>query len=168
MGHFPLSGEVDPFIRDNSLPRWIAYWAIGNLPRLFKFPGPTSFYIGWQITCTAYCIKIEEVFDGMIRLSSEVLPENRRFVRYYIHKAWKMMTVFVQSIKREEGLEELGVKFEPYVTAEEARIRRNLEDVKYRIDGSDTFQVIAGEGRIEMVIAEGGGVCSRCLLCLQC
>ena len=97
-------------------------------------------------------MKIEEVFDAMIRLSSEVLPENRRFVWYYIHKAWKTITVFVQSFKREEGLEELGTKFEPYVTAEEARIQRNLEDVKYRIDGSDTFQVIAGEGRIEMVV----------------
>jgi hypothetical protein len=105
------------------------------------------------MTCTTYCVKIEEVFDAMMHLSSEVLPENQQAIWDYIHIVWQMVTVFAQSIRREEGLEELRSKFEPYVTAEEARIRQKLEGVNYIIDGSDTFnQVIVGDGRIETVI----------------
>ena len=104
------------------------------------------------MTCTTYCEKIEEVFDGMIRLAHEALPENRREVNKYIARVWTNTVVFVQSIKRDKGTEELRSKFEPYVTSEEARLQRNLEDIKYDIDTYDTVQLIAGEGRAEMVI----------------
>ena len=96
-------------------------------------------------------MKIEEIFDAMIRLAYKVLPENRQAVSTYIDVVWQYVTLFVQSIKREEGTEELRSKFEPHVASEEARLRRNLEDINYRIDVSDTFRVIAGEGRVEMV-----------------
>ena len=104
------------------------------------------------MTCTTYCEKIEEIFDAMIRLAGEALPENRTEVNKYIARVWTQGTVFVQSIKREKGTEELRSKFEPYVTAEEARLQRNLEDIKYDIDTYDTVLLIAGEGRAEMVI----------------
>ena len=103
------------------------------------------------MTCTMYCVKIEEIFDAIIRLAYKVLPENRQAVSTYIDVVWQYVTLFVQSIKREEGTEELRSKFEPHVASEEARLRRNLEDINYRIDISDTFRVIAGEGRVEMV-----------------
>jgi len=104
------------------------------------------------MTCTTYCEKIEEIFDAMIRLADEALPENRREVNKYIARVWTNVTVFVQSINREKGTEELTSKFEPYITTEEARLQRNLEDIKYDIDTYDTVQLIAGEGRAEMVI----------------
>ena len=104
------------------------------------------------MTCTTYCVKIEEIFDAMIRLAYEVLPENREAVKEYIHTVWQMVTVFVQSFKRGEGTEDLRSKFGSYVAAEEKRLQRNFEDIKYRIDDSYTVRVIAGEGRVEMVI----------------
>jgi hypothetical protein len=88
----------------------------------------------------------------MIRLTSEVLPENRQSIETYIAWVWRRVTVFVQSIKREEGTYGSMCRFEPHISAEETRLQRNLEDIQYRIDGSDTFPVIAGEGRVEMVI----------------
>lgn len=103
------------------------------------------------MACTTYCVEIEEIFDAMIRLANEVLPENRRGVEYYIHRAWRMVTVFVQSFKREEETDEARSKFESHITAEEARLRRNLEDIRYQIDGPDTFQVVTGEGKLEAV-----------------
>ncbi|KAF9781672.1 hypothetical protein BJ322DRAFT_1161455 [Thelephora terrestris] len=118
-----------------SLPHWIAYWAIG-----------------WQMTCTAYCVKIEEIFDAMISLSSEVLPENKQAINKYVDAIWRPVTIFVQSIEREEGSEELRSKFEPHVTAEESRLRRNFEVLNYRIDSSDTVRVISGEGRLETTL----------------
>ena len=103
------------------------------------------------MTCTKYCTKIEEIFDAMIRLSHEVLAENRQAVENYIYWSWRQVTAFVQSIQREEGTDDLRSKFESHVTAEEARLRQNFEEIKCRIDSSDTFRVISGEGRIEMV-----------------
>ena len=103
------------------------------------------------MTCTAYCKKIEEIFDAMIRLAYQVLPENRTEVNLYIGTVWTTVTVFVQSIKREEGTEDLRSKFEPHVAAEEARLRRNLEDIKYDIDSWDTVRLIAGDGRVGTV-----------------
>ena len=106
------------------------------------------------MTCTSYCEKIEEIFDAMIRLADEVLPENRKEVNAYISGAWKYTTVWVRSIKRENGTEELRTKFESHVVAEEARLRRNLEDIKYDIDGYDTVKLVAGNGRPETVILQ--------------
>ena len=103
------------------------------------------------MTCTTYCEKIEEIFDAMIRLAYEVLPKNRKEVNAYIDMVWQDVTIFVQSIKREDGTEELRSKFESHVTAEEVRLKRNFEDIKYNIDSYDTVQVIAGGGRAEMV-----------------
>lgn len=104
------------------------------------------------MTCTTYCVQIEEIFDAMIRLAYEVLPENRDAVGTYIHTVWQLVTVFVQSFQRGKGSEGLRSKFESYVTAEENRLRRNFEEIKYRIEDPYTVRVIAGEGRVEMVI----------------
>ena len=120
------------------------------------------------MTCTSYCVKIEEIFDAMIRLAYEVLPENRRLVHGYTATAWHFVTVFVQSIKREKGTEDLRTKFESHVAAEEARLQRNFEDLKYRIDDSDTLRVIAGEGRIEMVIDTDCDIISCVILTQAC
>jgi hypothetical protein len=103
------------------------------------------------MTCTAYCEKIEEIFDAMIRLAYEVLPENRKEVNEYITTSWTNITVLVQSIKREKGTGDLESKFESYVAAEEARLQRNFEDIKYNIDSYYMTQLIAGDARIETV-----------------
>lgn len=103
------------------------------------------------MTSTTYCDKIEEVLAAMIHLSSEVLPENRRAVQLYIHRTWARVLTYLQSLYREEGTEELRSRFASYVSAEEARLQRNFEDIKYRIDSPNTFSVIAGEGRLETV-----------------
>jgi len=105
------------------------------------------------MTCTAYCEKIEDIFDAMIHLAYEVLPENRKEVNSYVSTVWTLVTVFVQSITREHETEDLKSKFQSYVDAEEARLQNNFKDIKYKIDSHDMVQLVAGEGRIEMVIA---------------
>jgi len=104
------------------------------------------------MTCTSYCEKIEELFDAIIQLADQVLPENRKEMNEYISFVWNHVTVWVRSIKREKGTEELKAKFESHVTAEEARLHRNFEDIMYDIDSYDTVKLIAGNGRPEMVI----------------
>lgn len=149
-----------------SLPHWIAYWAIGNLVHKFIVGGLTL-SPGWQMTCTTYCVKIEEIFDAMIRLSYETLPENRQAISDHINKVWRRVTVFVQSIKREEGTKKLRSNFEAYITAEEGKIQKNFESFRYKIDGSNTIQVICGESRPETVI-EADCVVFRTILTRAC
>ena len=100
-----------------------------------------------------YCEKIEEIFDAMSQLSHHVLPENRRIVNQYIEVAWQYVGPFARSIEKdEEGTPELRSQFEPYVTAEEARLRRNFEAVKYQIEDSETVRLVSEDARLETVI----------------
>lgn len=99
-----------------------------------------------------YCEKIEEMFDAMVPLYYESLPENRDRAGNYIYDVWKTLAVFVRSVKREKGTDELRSKFESHVAAEEARLRRNFEGIKYRIDGPDEIRLISEHGRLETVI----------------
>jgi hypothetical protein len=108
------------------------------------------------MTCTSYCEKIEEILDAMIRLSDEVLPENRKNVNKYIGSVWDEATIFARSIKWNRGTDDLKAKFKSHVAAEEARLQKNLEDIKYNIDDYDSVRLISGRGRIETV-------CSLCL-----
>lgn len=47
--------------------------------------------------------------------------------------------------------EDLFAKFSSYVSAEEARLRKNLESVAYNIDAVDTLGIVTGPGRLEKV-----------------
>ena len=87
----------------------------------------------------------------MIRLSDEVLPENRTVVNQYIDFVWPQAITFVRSFKWEKGTEDLGTKFQSHTTAEEERLQQNLEDVKYGIDSYELVRLISGHGRIETV-----------------
>jgi len=116
------------------------------------------------MTCTSYCEKIEEIFDAIINLAGEVLPENRKEVNEYISCVWGCVMVWVRSIKREKGTEELRGKFESHVIAEEARLHRNLEDIMYDIDSYDTVKLVAGNGRPEAVIPQTSFLCFNALI----
>ena len=100
---------------------------------------------------TSYCEKIGVIFDAMIHLSDEVLPENRKEVNEYICYVWEEVNTFTRSIKLEKGTEELRTKFKSHVDAEEARLQKNFEDIKYDIDSYDSVQLISGHGRVETV-----------------
>lgn len=103
------------------------------------------------MTCTSYCEQIEEIFDAMMRLSGDVLPENRKGVNEYIADVWDEVIIFARSIKWERGTEELTEKFRSHVAAEEARLQKNFEDIKYDIDSYDSVSLISGHGRVETV-----------------
>ena len=103
------------------------------------------------MTCTSYRKKISGIFDAMIRLSDEVLPENRKEVNSYIGGAWMEGAPFTRLIKWVENTEELWAKFQSYIDAEEERLRKNFEDFKYDIDSYESVHLISGHRRIETV-----------------
>jgi len=103
------------------------------------------------MTCTSYCKKIEEIFDAMIRLSDEVLPENRTEVNEYICTAWTKVGIFTRSIRWEMGTDELRAKFKSHVDAEEERLRKNLEGINYDIAEDYLAFLVMLPERIETV-----------------
>ena len=113
------------------------------------------------MTCTTYCEKIEEIFDAMIRLSDEVLPENRKEVNEYIGYVWNEVIIFARSIKWDKGADDLRAQFQSHVAAEEARLQKNFEDIKYDIDSYDSVSLISGHGRIETVLSLVSHPCTK-------
>ena len=103
------------------------------------------------MTSTSYCESIEEIFDAAIRLSGEVLPENRKEVNKYINDVWGAVTTLVRSFTREGGTEDLKTKFQSHISAEEERLRKNLEDINYDIDSYYAVALVSGHRRIEAV-----------------
>ena len=116
------------------------------------------------MTCTSYCEKIEEIFDAMIRLADEVLPENRRGLIEYLSFFWRVVTVWVGSVKRGWCIQELEDKFKSYVIAEEAKLHRDLEHIKYDIDCLNTVRIISGNSRPETVIVQTLSLCFSTLI----
>ena len=103
------------------------------------------------MACTSYGKKIEDIFDAMIRLSDEVLPENRKGVNDYICGVWTEVCIFTRSIEWEEGTDEFMAKFQSHIDAEEEKLRENLEDIKYDIDSYESARLVSGHGQIETV-----------------
>ena len=89
----------------------------------------------------------------MIRLSDEVLPENRKEVNEYIGCVWAEVTMFARSIKWDKGTDDLRAQFQSHVAVEEARLQKNFEDIEYDIDSYDSVSLISGHGRIETVLS---------------
>jgi hypothetical protein len=87
----------------------------------------------------------------MIRLSEEVLPENRKRVNEYIGRTWRGATALTQPFNKWAGTTNIWAQFTSHVAAEETRLQKNLEDIKYDIDGYDSVRLISGQGRIETV-----------------
>lgn len=116
------------------------------------------------MTCTSYCEKIDEIFDAMIRLTDEVLPENRKELIDYLSYVWGASMVWVGSIKRRQAIQEIGDKFESYVIAEEERLHRDLEEIKYDIGSVETVMLIARNSRPETVIVQTLSLCFNILI----
>ncbi|KAJ7115464.1 hypothetical protein C8R44DRAFT_880758 [Mycena epipterygia] len=118
-----------------SLPHWIAYWSIGH-----------------HQTMASYVYKITEIVAKMFAIIPSIDPVNKTFVNMYL----KTIYHGVQSLKASlnacyvnAGLQE---KFATYVTAEEARLRKNLEGFQYDIDAPDTLELVTGPGRIDRFV----------------
>ena len=108
---------------------------------------------GWQQAAGIYCKKILEILSHMTDIKDHVLPENRFGVDYYLQKVWKVAFELCVSLTQRKYLnlmpEWLESRFKTYVDHEEARIRNNLEDIRFDIDAIDTVYIVAGPGRIE-------------------
>lgn len=87
----------------------------------------------------------------MFDLLDKIKPMNRRIVDEYLVKTWDLVMVFSFPVQKFVLKDNIKAHFEPWVTSEEERIKKNLEEIRYDIDSLDTVSLITGPGRIEMV-----------------
>lgn len=87
----------------------------------------------------------------MYGLRSRLLPENHYWADYYLRKVWSSVVEITAGLQTPDLPDHLEAKFEPYISHEEERIRKNLQDIRFDIDALDTVYVVAGPGRIEKV-----------------
>ncbi|KAF7302096.1 hypothetical protein MIND_00776400 [Mycena indigotica] len=117
---------------DWSLTKWLALWAVG-------------FHQSMQ----QYAIKVRELLAKMFAVRLHVLPENRVAVNKYLETIYHGVTTLHSGVNPCYINESLQEKFAPYFDGEEARLRGNLEAVKYDIDALNTLYLVTGQGRIE-------------------
>jgi hypothetical protein len=103
------------------------------------------------MTATQYRQKINKILSTMFYLVDKVKLLNRGIVSEYLTIAWGIATVITKSINAEPGTDFLRAKFEPWVTAEELKLKNNLEDLRYCIDCSENVSLVVGPGSIETV-----------------
>ena len=95
------------------------------------------------------------LFNQMFDMRSSIKAENRYWVDYYLSKVWMVAFELYSSFRPPTDVPDgLADKFEKYVTHEENRIRKNLEDIHYDIDARETVYIVVGPGRIEKVMRD--------------
>ncbi|OSX66346.1 hypothetical protein POSPLADRAFT_1133525 [Postia placenta MAD-698-R-SB12] len=117
---------------DWSLPQWLAYWAIG-----------------WQISATIYRDKIHEIFEKMFAMRQHLHEANVLMVDSYLSAVWTDICGITTSLEPFYATPQLLERFQSYIDAEEERLKKNLEAIKYHIDDSTTLALVTGPGRIE-------------------
>ncbi|KAJ7846349.1 hypothetical protein B0H14DRAFT_934544 [Mycena olivaceomarginata] len=133
---FVTVAEVNAFTTarplDWSLPRWIAYWAIGQ-----------------HQASKVYADKIREILSKMFAIMPNISQVNKSSVNAYLNMIYEGVYTFVASLNGCYFNDALHAKFASNIESEEARIRHNLDAVQYDIDAADTLRLVIGEGRIE-------------------
>lgn len=98
----------------------------------------------------------------MASLRALAHPANRIAVDNYFREVWNPVAQTCMSFRSFYPNDStLVTKFQSYMDAEEERIRKNLEEIKYDIDALDTLALITGPGRIEKVGSYGKNWRSR-------
>ena len=86
------------------------------------------------------------VFAHMNAIRAHVLPDNRWWVEDYLRSVWETAyRLCAWSRSADPGIPDwLEAKFAPYVKTEEERLHRNLQDIRYTIEGLDTVFIVTG------------------------
>lgn len=103
------------------------------------------------MTTTYYRDKIVELCAKMFSIRPLIHSSNRHAVDKYLRTVWKRIATLTSSFVGTYQSDALQGRFKIYSEAEEKRLRRGLETVRYDIDAMDTLSLVTGSGRIEKV-----------------
>lgn len=101
-------------------------------------------HIGWHIAASEYANKIHAIFSKMFQLKEKVHPGNIRHVNRYLSNVWYSIVQLTMAIEPQSADEELVRRFEAHNSAEEEKLRKNLENIPFTIDSRDTLTLVTG------------------------
>jgi len=107
------------------------------------------------MTLKEYSTKIDENIGKLFALLPAVKLENQTAANTYMSEVYKRIATIYKSLNPGYVNQNVKSRFISYVQEEEARLRRNLEAVRYSIDAKDTLSLVTGPGRIEKVLHFG-------------
>ncbi|KAL1940585.1 hypothetical protein VTO73DRAFT_8020 [Trametes versicolor] len=126
--------DLQPASLGWSVPRWLAYWAVG-----------------WGLAATKYATAIDDTLCHMRDALPRILGMNRLAVDSYLTETWGPSLTLTGGVEW-HGDPQLLARFQVYLDHEEERLRSNLEHVKYHIDASDTLSLVLGPRKLEKCI----------------
>ena len=125
-------------LRYISLPRWIAYWAIG-----------------FEMTTNWYWRRIQKNLFLIFEAFQEILPANR--ASFCLYSTWTVENI-VSGLRGSDQWEatdwnhdKLFSRFKDYVLDEERRLKTILRRLAYNIDQDNTLLTLTGGSRPEKV-----------------
>lgn len=98
-----------------------------------------------------YVREIRVIIAKMFALLPRILPANLPAVHDYIESVYRPIMTLIVSVNVVPIDGALHTRFKSYMEAEEMRLKRNLEAVKFDIDALDTLSLVTGPGSIEKV-----------------
>ena len=95
--------------------------------------------------------RVLEILSEMFSIYPALHPQNQKWAARYIRDIYPRCIELANSLEPWGDFPNLVEKFQEFDDAENERLRKNLEDIKYDIDDLDTLLLIAGPGRAEKV-----------------
>ena len=121
-----------------SLPRWIAYWAIG-----------------FEMTTNWYWRRIQKNLFLIFEAFREVLPANRAAFCLYSRGTFESILSGLRGCDEWEATDwdhdKLFSRFKDYVLDEERKLKTILRQLAYNIDQDNTLLTLTGGNRPEKV-----------------
>lgn len=118
----------------NSLLRWLAFWAAG-----------------WHLTVTWYRHRIYNILIAMLRLVHRVKPANVQAANtYFAGRGIQRVELLLRATRPVEsgytyqGETQLKNLAREYHKLEEANLKSQLEELRYKLDNIDTLQLVTG------------------------
>lgn len=100
-------------------------------------------------------VQRRSAFNNMLNEMFSLIPilrrENQRNAREYLSNCWEKIVTVTSSLDSKYSSEFLERTFKGYIESEEDTVRRNLADVRFKIDEVDSVYLVTGEGGIEKV-----------------
>jgi hypothetical protein len=108
---------------------------------------------GWHQILYDYAEKIRNLLSEMFAILPMILKANMDSINEYLSSVYNGIATLHTGVTPCDITDWLQEKFQSYVEAEEERLQKALERVKYNIDAPDTLALITGPGRFERVRA---------------
>ncbi len=105
---------------------------------------------GWEASLVHYFKEIRSLFGQSFASLHCVVPRNRYDVHGFVERAWNETMIMCMGIHQKSSISLSQEHFTGYINEELQSLERSLDEIRYRIDNTDTVRMLI-EGPLERV-----------------